>query len=188
MKGDAMSNSLEKQSATRVLIIYDNFYFAAKANAIFQGDTHEGEAATQWDVRPWRLDGLTLSAEADLALADAADARLMVFAGPRAQSLPYWLEDWLEKWVARCRVADAALAVIGGKNGEALTMPARPELSRFASKHGLNFVVNAHIAAGRRAKFVASANFKEESPRLRKHRRPLVAPTYSSHRHWGINE
>ena len=188
MKDESMSNPLEKQSAPKALIIYDNFYFAAKANAILQGAPHEADAAAQWDVRPWRLDGLTLSSEADLALAEAADARLIVFAGPRAQSLPFWLEDWLEKWLACGRALDAAFAVIGGKNGEALTMPARPELSRFARKYGLNFVVNEHIAAGRRAKFVALGNFKEKSPGLRKHRIPLAAPTYSSHRHWGINE
>lgn len=188
MKRDAMPNPFEKQSASRALIIYDNFYFAAKANAIFQGDAHEADAGPQWDVKPWRLDGLTLSSEAALALAEAADARLIVFAGPRAQSLPFWLADWLEKWIACCRVLDAAFAVVGGKNGEVLTMPARPELRRFARKHGLSFVINERLAAGDRPKLVAFANFKVELPGFQKHRSPMAAPTYSSHRDWGINE
>jgi len=166
----------QKQPASRVLIIYDNFYFAAKANAIFQGDALETGASTLWDVRPWRLDGLTLSSESDLALAEAADARLIVFAGPRSQSLPLPLEVWLEKWAACCRVVDAAFAVIGGRNGEALTLPAKPELFRFAKKHGLNFVVNEYIPAGHRAKYLAFADFKEESPGFRKHGSPLAAP------------
>jgi hypothetical protein len=185
MKGVFMSNLLEKYSGPRALIIYDNFFFAEKANAIFRGVVN---ATAQWEIRSWRLDGLRLSAEGDLALVEAADARLVVFAGPRAQSLPSWLEEWLEKWFACPRVSDAAFAVIGGKNGEALTMPSRPELLQFARKHDLNFVVSEQLAAERRAEFVASVKFKEDAPGFRRRGTSISEPIHSSYRHWGINE
>ena len=154
-----MSNLLEKHSGPRALIIYDNFFFAEKANAIFQG---VADATAHWEIRLWRLDGLKLSAEGELALAEAANARLIVFAGPRAQSLPPWLEAWLEKWFACRGVSDAAFAVVGGRNGESLTIPSRPELFQFARKHSLHFVVNEHLTAKLRAEFVAPVKFKED--------------------------
>jgi hypothetical protein len=180
-----MSNFLEKYSGSRALIIYDNFFFAEKANAIFQSFA---DATGPWEIRSWRLDGLKLSSEGDLALEEAADARLIVFAGQRAQSLPSWLEEWLVKWFACSRVSDAAFAVIGGKNGEALTMPSRPGLFQFARKHGLNFVVNERLTAEHRTGFIAPVKFKGEAPRFRTPGTSIPAPIHSSHRHWGINE
>jgi hypothetical protein len=150
MKMDIMSSLLEKHSGPAILIIYDNFFFAERANALFQDAAYQAE---QPKVTLWRLDGLRLSLEADRALVEAADARLIVFAGQRTQSLPFWLENWLEKWIVCRRIKSAAFAVIGGKNGEALTLPARPELFHFTTKHGLNFVVYENLAAQGRGIF-----------------------------------
>ena len=188
MKGNTMSSLPEKQSRPTVSIIYDNFFFAEKANAIFHGAAHSADPPGQWNVRPSRLDGIKLTSEAVFALTEAVDARLIVFAGPRAQSLPFWLEEWLEKWAACRRVKDAAFAVIGGRNGEALTMPMRPELFHFAKKHGLNFFVNEYFGVERGLKFVPPGNFKEGTPGSRMNGSSIVSPTYSSYRHWGINE
>jgi hypothetical protein len=162
MKGNVMF-TLEKNSDAKAFVIYDNFFFAEKAKAILQGAMAQTGVPGCSNVKSWRLDALKLSFEANQALTDAADAHLIVFAGQRTQSLPFWLEDWLEKWVAFRQINDAALAVIGGRNGDALTMPQRPELSRFAKKHGLNFVVDEHISVEDEANFVGSGDFKDLS-------------------------
>jgi hypothetical protein len=49
--------------------------------------------------------------------------------------------DWLEKWAARRQIREAALAVFGEPNANIFSATATPELSRFAERHELNFVL-----------------------------------------------
>jgi len=126
----------------KALIIYDNFAFAAKATELLQRAAHQVGASLHWNLRLWRLDTLNLPHRAEEALAEAADARLMVFAGHRTQSLPPWLLNWLERWVPCHQIADAAFAIIGGRSGDELIRPTA-ELARFAVQHGFSFIVDA---------------------------------------------
>jgi hypothetical protein len=172
----------------KALIIYDNFAFAARANAMLHEAADRGDAAIRWNIRPWRVDSLNMVNQADEALRDAADTHLIVFAGHRAQSVPSWLLDWLERWVACRQIKDAAFAVIGGRNGEALSMPATPELSRFASQHGLSFITDGSFIASDEEGLQARAETKDEPSPSLVLSCFMDAPADYSYRGWGIND
>ena len=172
----------------KALIIYDNFAFAARANTMLQEAADRGDAAIRWNIRPWRVDSLNMVSQAAEALMDAADTHLIVFAGHRAQSVPLWLLDWLERWVACRQIKDAAFAVIGGRNGEALSMPATPELSRFASQHGLSFITDGSFVVGDDEGFQTRREIKDEPSPSLVHSRFMDAPAGYGYRGWGIND
>jgi hypothetical protein len=123
------------------LIIYDDFAFAAKANAALQRAAHQADTIVEWSVKPWRMDALRLPPAADEALTEAVNAHLIVFAGQRAEALPFWLETWLERWAANRQIEDAILALMSGGNGATLSPKLSPLLTRFAARHGLNFII-----------------------------------------------
>ena len=125
------------------VIIYDRFDFAAKARAMLERAAHETDETTHWSVKPWRVDMLKLSPVAETALAEAAEAHLIVLAVRQVQSLLPWLMDWLERWASRRQIQEAALGVFGGTNANALSAPATTELSRFAERHGFSFIFDA---------------------------------------------
>jgi hypothetical protein len=122
------------------VIIYDDFDFAAKAQAVLKHAAHCADEGAQWNVKPWRLDLLNFPPAADAALAEATDAHLIVFALRPARFVPAWLVDWLETWSARREVPEAALAVWEGGSADALPARATGELSRFADHHRLRFI------------------------------------------------
>src|SRR5580692_4901818 len=98
-------------SSMKALIIYDNLSSFAKANAALQHSAQNADVNVLWSIRPWRVDMLKFPPTADEALTEAIDAHLIVFAGRCVQSLPFWLQDWLEQWAKYRRVEDAALGV-----------------------------------------------------------------------------
>src|SRR6266436_4907471 len=95
-----------------VLIIYDNFSSATTAVATLKPATQRDELNAQWNIKAWRVDVLRLPLAADEALKEAADADLIVFAGPQAYQLPSWLKAWLERLATHRQVRDLALAVV----------------------------------------------------------------------------
>ncbi len=139
----------------KAVIVYDNFAFATKATELLQRVAHQVDASMHWDLRLWRLDTLNLPHRADEALAEAADAQVVAFAGHRTQLLPCWLSNWLEQWVSCHEIADVAFAVIGGRNGDELIMPVSAELSEFASRHGFGFLVEGGLVEKCEAEFSA---------------------------------
>jgi hypothetical protein len=175
-------------SCMKAIIIYDNFAFAAKANEMLQRAANQADAAMRWNIKPWRVDALNLHRSAEEAFRDALDAHLIVFAGHRAQALPSWLLNWLERWVVRRQITDAAFAVIGGRNGDALSMPSTPELSCFAGRHGLNFITDDEMVAN------DEEEFSEHSMPEQKVRPVLAQSRFKdvsggvAYRGWGIND
>jgi hypothetical protein len=135
--------SKSQDSIMKALILYQDFAFAVKANAVLQHSAQYSGIRVQWNIRPWRVDLLKFPRAAEDAQADAADAHLIVFGSRCALSFPFWLQDWLEQW-AKCRqIKDVALAVVHEDRAESLSISQSPELSRFASRHGLNVIFDA---------------------------------------------
>jgi hypothetical protein len=124
----------------KALIIYQNLASAAKVNSALQGAAQHADSSVQWVIRPWRVDLLKFPPGAEEALADAADAHLIVFAGGIKQSLPFWLQRWLELWARRRQIENAALAVYSEGIADALSISTTLELSDFATCHGLDFI------------------------------------------------
>ena len=174
-------------SCMKAIIIYDNFAFAAKADTMLQRASDQADAAIRWNIRSWRMDSLNIARNADEALSDAADAHLIVFAGHRAQSIPAWLLDWLERWVACRHIKDAAFAVIGGSNGESLSIPATPGLSTFAKRHGLSFITDDGFIASEEKFQIQGQPENELSPSLVQSRFMDATPA-QAYRGWGIND
>jgi len=119
------------------VIFYDKFDFAAKAKAILERAAHRTDETTHWSVKPWRVDMLKLPPAAEAALAEAAEAHLIVLAVCQVQSV---LVDWLERWATCRQVQEAALAVWSGGNADTCSARAAPELSQFAGRHGLGLI------------------------------------------------
>lgn len=125
----------------KALIIYGDIALARQAKAMLERAADRADATARWEVKPWRVDLLTLRGTGYAALEDAAEAHLIVFAVPQPQSIPARLVEWLEEW-ATCRlVQEAAVAVFDGGSGGTLSGAAAPELSRFAKRHGLSFIL-----------------------------------------------
>ena len=78
---------------------------------------------------------------AQAALVELADAQLIVLALHQTQFFPYGLMEWLESWAVHRQVQDAALAAYNNENGVVPSVRAVPELSQFAERHGLTFVL-----------------------------------------------
>jgi len=127
----------------KALLIYEDFNRATKAIATLRRAAHHADASLEWDIRPWRVDMLKVAPIAAEALMEAADADLIVLADRRAQSL---LPDWLEQWATHRHIEDAALAVIGDGNDDVFSAPEASELSRFAARHGLSFIIESEAA------------------------------------------
>jgi len=175
-------------SCMKAVIIYDNFAFAAKANEMLQQAANQADAAMRWNIKPWRVDALNLHRSAEAALVDAIDAHLIVFAGHRAQSLPSWLQNWLERWVAGRQIADAAFAVIGGRNGDTLSMPATPDLSHFARRHGLDFIVDDELPGNNEGEFFEHNVPEEKKTPSLVQSRLMEVPSGVAYGGWGIND
>src|SRR5277367_1867006 len=97
-----------QDSTMKALVIYEDFACAEKANTALQHSAQNADVKVQWHIRPWRVDMLKFPPTAEEALTEALDAHLIVFVCRGVQSLPFWLQDWLEHW-AKCRqIEDAA--------------------------------------------------------------------------------
>jgi hypothetical protein len=128
------------EATMNAVIIYDTFALAGKAKAMLERAAHGTGEATHWSVKPWRVDMLELPPAAEAALAEAAEAHLIVLALRQVQSLFPWLADWLERWATCRQVQEAALAVWHGGNADTHPVRATPELSQFAARHGLSLL------------------------------------------------
>lgn len=121
-------------------IIYDSFALAWKANTMLQRVAANVGNSFDWNVLPWRTQLLRFNPAARLALSEARDAQLLVFAWDKTHPLPTWLEDWLEAWAANRTTKEAAIAFVGDttvhRGADAVT-----ELSDFAARHGLGLIL-----------------------------------------------
>jgi uncharacterized NAD(P)/FAD-binding protein YdhS len=129
-----------KRTSMTAFIVYDSFALAWKANAILQSVAASEGNSFDWNILPWRTQLLRFNPAARLALNEARDAHLLVFAWDRSHPLPAWLEDWLEAWAANRTIKEAALAFVGDttvhRGADAVT-----ELSDFAARHGLGLIL-----------------------------------------------
>lgn len=170
------------------LIIYDNPASATTAVATLQYAAHRVELNAQWNIKPWRVDVLRFPLAADEALKEATDADLIVFAGPQAYQPPAWLKEWLECWAERRQVEDAALVVMRGGNGGKIASPAAPELSRFALRHGLSFIIEIESVREHVAASVVRTQRERKLPARPVTEGTISTPSHGSYRDWGINE
>ena len=130
------------EATLNAVILYDTLNFAAEARAMLTRAAQRADETIAWRVKPWRVDILKLPRVSEAAMAEAAEAHLMLLALRRAQSIFPWLVDWLEQWASRRRVREAALAIWRGECAETHPARAAPALIPFASRHGLRLILD----------------------------------------------
>ena len=173
--------------AMNAVVLYDTFDFAAKANAMLERAAHWTDETTHWSVKPWRVDMLKLPPAAEAALAEAAEAHLMVLELRQVPSLLPWLVDWLEQWAACRQVQDAALAVWDGGNAASRSARATPELSQFAGRHGLSLIFNDNALVEDKSSIFAS-DLHEREVALTPTLKHILEQSEQGYQHWGLND
>ena len=174
----------------KALIIYDDFASAVRASTALRQAAHRAKVRANWNLRPWRADILRFTPAADAALNDAVDADVIMLAGRRVYALPPWLRQWLESWGSRRKAEDCALVVVRDETEGKGSAP-HPELSLFAERHGLDFIVENDTSSDDEILSSVLTLPEDDSP---VHRTPQAAAPSStllmggSFRNWGINE
>ena len=112
------------------VILYDAFEYAVRARNMLERVVHKADENTLWAIKPWRLDMLMSSPVSEMALAEASQADLIVIAVQHQPDKAEWLMNWLNLWAATRQVAEAAVVLWDGRNGEGLFLSAS-ELLQF---------------------------------------------------------
>jgi hypothetical protein len=140
MSATAMRDECVLETTMNAMIIYEEYGSAGRANALLKRASDRADAATQWSVKPWRLDMLDWPPLPQDAQRDGAEAHLMVLAVGYWTELPPGLLSWLAGWARQRRVEDAALAVFDGGSGDTFSPTATPALCEFAQRYGLSMI------------------------------------------------
>ncbi len=173
------------------VIIYDKYDFATKANAMLERAAQRTGETEHWRVKPWRADILKLPPAAEEALAEAADAHLILLAMRQVQSFLPWLLGWLERWAVCRRIHAAGLAVWAGGIADAGSARAIPDLSHFARRHGLSLIFDDNALAEDKSLRLASDLHQREvslTPTLHHILEQPVRDDGQHWKHWGIND
>jgi hypothetical protein len=176
------------EATMNAVIIYDRFDFAAKAKATLERVVHGTGQAMHWSIKPWRVDMLKLPPAAEVALAEAAEAHLIVLALRQVQSFFPWLANWLERWAACRQVQEAALAVCDRENVDTSPVRALPELSQFVGRHGLGLLFDQGARVEKESSMFASDLHEREVSLTPTLQHILEQPVRDIYQHWGINE
>lgn len=130
------------------IILYDNFSLARGANILLQRASANVRGFLKCNVFAWRTRHLKSQPDAAKALAEAAEADLIICAWAQSQPLCHWMEQWLEQWIDCRKGKETAIAVLGQYEGPG--PGAANELSRFAEKHGIPMMATheADLPAG----------------------------------------
>jgi hypothetical protein len=188
MNATAIRDEHFSAATVNAVIIYDRFDLASKAKAMLERAAHRTDETIHWRFIPWRVDVLKLPPAAETALAEAAEAHLIVLAVSQVQSLFRWLVDWLERWATCRQVQEAALAVWDGGNGDTRRAQEIRELSQFAGRHGLSLVLEDKSLVPDKSSTLLSDLRKREVFMTATLQRILAKPVRDHYDHWGIND
>lgn len=143
----------------KAVIFCEDSAFLTKARSILQRVGHRPEVNVRWTIKTWSVFDLARVATGKKALRGCADAHLIIISDKCARSLPPYLLEWLERWAAIRRIADAAVGVIGHAINSLVRTEVSTELRRLLEKHGLNLLISEAPALKRTAKL--SVSFSE---------------------------
>jgi hypothetical protein len=129
----------------KALILYENIASAWKARNSLQNAAHCGDIRVNWKINVVRTSLLKFRSVADMALKDAIDADLIIFAGCRTTPLPMPLREWLERWADLRLFSHSALALIDDPTPDSPTVQPSA-LSDFARHHHLDFITGVDSA------------------------------------------
>ena len=125
----------------KAVVICHDTAFATKADVMLRSTTDREEIDVQWIVNCWPVKVLNKAGAAGTALVETLDAHLIVLPASLAQSLPYWLLDWLRRWAAQRQIQDAALGIVNDGNATYCGPSLCPNLSTFIKEQDLNLII-----------------------------------------------
>jgi len=174
----------ELDNRINAFIVYDQFTAALKACTLLRRVTVRAKVGARWEFKPWRMDVLKLPNESERALLEAVSADVVVFVGPQAYSLPFWLKLWAERWAERRVAREVAVVVIQDRESTEYFATAVRNLYRFATSHGLDLISGSEIAIGTGTDAIVLARNEHPLPSLA----VMPASVPIPYRAWGINE
>ncbi|MBU6411097.1 MAG: hypothetical protein KGR98_11985 [Verrucomicrobia bacterium] len=132
----------------KVAVIYNDFSLAGRALAALDRVAADLDDIIAWDAKPWSLGILQNPAQAGVALAVAADARLLLLVLNNLETIPPELLDWLDHWSANRTIREAAIMAV--RFDEAQTPPGFWNQIKWLAKwRGLEFLDQRAETAGR---------------------------------------
>jgi hypothetical protein len=188
MNATVIPNERVFDGTIEAVIIYDRFDLAAKATAMLKRVAQRTDETAPWVIRPWRVDILELPAAAEVALAEAEGAALILLAMRRVRSLASWLVDWLERWAKRRQVLEAALASWDGGNDDTRAAGVTPDLVRIAGRHGLSLIGDQPALIADQASRLTRDLHEREVALTPTLQHILEQPLRDCYKHGGINE
>lgn len=178
-------------AATTVVILYDDLEFALATKAMLDNAARDAGETGPWTFKPWRTSLLMHSALSQEALADAADARLVVLALRYCRFLPEHLQAWLRDWARQRQVQEAALAVWECGGADRLAPPALRELEELTEHSGMRLICQEILedwSTSIEPPDLAQDMQSEADYPPPAHPDPIGSPARDTHRDWGINE
>ncbi len=129
------------------VVIYDDLALGEKAHSVLERAVRQAGETTDWAVKTWRVEELRQSETEQDALAQAAEAHLILLALRCFEFLPAWTWGWLHHWAAQRRISDAAVAVLDGLSGCTHGQSAPHQLFEFTRCHGLTLICHQDTSA-----------------------------------------
>lgn len=170
------------QATLRAAIIYDDFEVAAYAAVLLERAALRADEAIRCDVQPWRLEALQQRACAAEAVAETANADVIILALNRQPKSMEPFLDWLGEWAARRQVEDAAVLLFC--MSDQVAGPLGTELERFARWRGLTFLGGYNVHDDRTPDLI----HHQWQPQLTSTGVPPFTSNPQAPSHWGINE
>ena len=123
----------------KAVIIYDHSEFVANETLLLglvsPPVKGAAEGIVKWNVTAHELETLKQATAAETVLTEAAEAGLVVLALNKTEFVPPWLMNWVARWAACSRDADAAFLLVGGGFDARLSPLTDLELQLFVKSH-----------------------------------------------------
>jgi hypothetical protein len=142
MNGNIIRDEKVFEATLNAVIINDNSDLASQVKATLERAAQRADASMHCHVRPWLVDLLNCLPTSETALVEATDAHMIVLALRRLKSVPACLRIWLESWIRRRAVPEAALAIWEGPNADPDSAGITAEAVKIANCYGLDLIIS----------------------------------------------
>ena len=126
----------------KVVILYEDREFAAKVDATLRRAAGNASVRIEWTLLCWSVDVLNEKGYAQIALALAHDAQLIVLPAKIARSIPARLLGWLEDWAKLRHHPGAAVGILHDTDLGLVEVPVHLDLSKLVHQYGLTLISN----------------------------------------------
>lgn len=178
----------EPDSEFSVVIVYQDFHCGLRAMQLYERITKQFVQECRFQLHLWKSDILGLPTIISASLEIAAAADLVIFSLDAASEISSRLKNWIEKWIERKTMRDAALVALFSHSGDPVRglTSSHAYLCDAAKRGKMQFITDpsepSHDLAvplieTMREPAARSGSFLEQT-----------APQRNAYAHWGLNE